>query len=81
MPGPNAGTPEELRKFIKEEAWGHHASRSDKMGHADDPMAVDNKFRVYGTTNLRVVDASVFPHLSGLLHRDLGLHDRGEGKR
>jgi choline dehydrogenase len=36
------------------------------MGHADDPYAVlDERFRVRGTTNLRVVDASVFPRIPG----------------
>ncbi|TXC67974.1 choline dehydrogenase [Sphingomonas ginsenosidivorax] len=36
------------------------------MGRADDPMAVvDESFRVYGTTNLYVVDASVMPSIPG----------------
>ena len=66
VPGPNVSTPDDLRKFIKQEAWGHHASCSNKMGRSDDPMAVvDNTFCVYGTQNLRVVDASVFPRIPG----------------
>jgi choline dehydrogenase-like flavoprotein len=41
-----------------------HASCSNKMGRADDPMAVvDNNFSVYGTENLRVIDASVLPRI------------------
>ena len=36
------------------------------MGPATDPLAVvDGDFRVHGTTGLRVVDASVFPHIPG----------------
>ena len=66
VPGPEVQTREQLREFIKNEAWGHHASCSNKMGTADDPMAVvDNQFLVYGTKNLRVVDASVFPRIPG----------------
>lgn len=66
IPGPTVRTPEDLRTFIKHEAWGHHASCSNKMGLASDNMAVvDNNFRVHGTKNLRVVDASVFPFIPG----------------
>ena len=55
-----------LREWIMNEAWGHHASCSCKIGPEWDPMAVlDSSFRVRGTTNLRVVDASVFPSIPG----------------
>jgi choline dehydrogenase len=36
------------------------------MGNASDPNAVvDSNFRVIGTQNLRIVDASVFPRIPG----------------
>ncbi|HSL04875.1 MAG TPA: GMC oxidoreductase [Nitrospiraceae bacterium] len=55
-----------LRKWIMNEAWGHHASCSCKTGADGDASAVlDSNFRVRGTTNLRVVDASVFPYIPG----------------
>jgi choline dehydrogenase len=48
------------------EARGHHASDSCKTGaEGDAPASLDSNFRVRGTTNLRVVDASVFPYTSG----------------
>lgn len=59
-------TDEELLEWVKEEAWGHHASCSNKIGTDDDPMAVlDGNFKVRGTRGLRVVDASVFPKIPG----------------
>ncbi len=37
-----------------------------RLGANRDALAVlDNNFRVRGTTNLRVVDASVFPYIPG----------------
>jgi choline dehydrogenase len=64
-PGPNVSD-NALREWIMNEAWGHHASCSCKLGAKDDGAAVlDNNFRVRGTTNLRVVDASVFPYIPG----------------
>jgi choline dehydrogenase len=66
FPGPTVQTRDQIKKFIRNEAWGHHASCSAKIGADDDPMAVlDSKFRVRGTRGLRVVDASVFPRIPG----------------
>ncbi len=51
---------------MQDNAWGHHASCTCPIGPANDPNAVlDSNFRVYGTSNLRVVDASVFPKIPG----------------
>ncbi|HRW08157.1 MAG TPA: GMC family oxidoreductase, partial [Caldilineaceae bacterium] len=67
FPGPGITSDAQIKEFIKKEAWGHHASCSNKMGTPDDPMAVvDAQCKVYGTSNLRVVDASVFPKIPGL---------------
>jgi choline dehydrogenase len=66
VPGPDYQTDDRLREFIKNEAWGHHASCTCKIGADDDPMAVlDSRFRVRRTEGLRVVDASVFPKIPG----------------
>jgi choline dehydrogenase len=66
LPGPNCQSDQQLREFIRNEAWGHHASCTNKIGADNDPMAVlDSRFRVRGTTGLRVVDASVFPKIPG----------------
>src|SRR5262249_36217424 len=66
IPGPDKATDNQLRTWIKDNAWGHHASCSCKMGRSDDPTAVvDGRFRVIGTKGLRVVDASIFPKIPG----------------
>ncbi len=66
LPGRDVETDEEIRQFVRDNAWGHHASCSCKMGPVSDAMAVvDSNFRVHGTQNLRIVDASVFPKIPG----------------
>ena len=65
-PGPEVATEEQIAAHVRDNAWGHHASCTCKIGRADDPTAVlDSSFRVLGTKNLRVVDASVFPRIPG----------------
>jgi len=65
-PGPDYQDIDKLKEFIQNEAWGHHASCTCKIGPGDDRMAVlDSRFRVRGTEGLRVVDASVFPKIPG----------------
>ncbi len=66
IPGPNVSSEEEIAQFIKDNAWGHHASCTCKIAASDDPNGVlDPRFRVRGVSNLRVVDASVFPRIPG----------------
>ncbi|MFB7668261.1 GMC family oxidoreductase [Kitasatospora sp. NPDC056138] len=66
LPGENVRTPEELREFVRDRAWGHHACGTARIGAVHDPLAVvDSRFRVIGTKGLRVVDASVFPRIPG----------------
>jgi 5-(hydroxymethyl)furfural/furfural oxidase len=52
-----------LEAFIRNGVTGcWHPSGTCRMGRADDPVAVtDPAGRVYGTENLRVCDASIFP--------------------
>jgi 5-(hydroxymethyl)furfural/furfural oxidase len=54
-----------LRAFVRGACVGvWHPSCSCRMGAADDPLAVtDQAARVRGVDGLRVVDASIFPHI------------------
>jgi choline dehydrogenase len=66
VPGPDYCDTDKLKQFIQDEAWGHHASCTCKIGADEDDMAVlDSRFRVRGVEGLRVVDASVFPKIPG----------------
>jgi choline dehydrogenase len=66
LPGPKVQSTSDIATYAKNEAWGHHASCSNRMGPSSDPSSVvDSNFKVHGTRNLRVVDASVFPQIPG----------------
>ncbi len=65
-PGAAIQSREDIKQWVRDEAWGHHAAGTAAMGSDDDPMAVlDSRFRVRGIDGLRVVDASVFPRIPG----------------
>ena len=66
LPGKALQSDQQLRDYVRYNAWGHHASCSCPIGSDDDPMAVlDGDFKVRGIKGLRVVDASVFPRIPG----------------
>ncbi|KAI0202344.1 hypothetical protein F4808DRAFT_421240 [Astrocystis sublimbata] len=65
-PGKNYSGEAEIKQWLRDEAWGHHASCTCPMGADDDDMAVlDSNLKVRGVDGLRVVDASVFPRIPG----------------
>jgi choline dehydrogenase len=65
LPGPHVLSDEALAGYVRDTAWGHHASCSCPIGPADEGGVLDSAFRVRGAKNLRVVDASVFPRIPG----------------
>jgi choline dehydrogenase len=65
IPGVELQDDEQLRQFVREHAWGHHASCTCAIGARNAGGVLTSDFRVHGTTGLRVVDASVFPRIPG----------------
>jgi choline dehydrogenase-like flavoprotein len=66
FPGDGVNTDEELKNFVRNNAWGHHASCTCALGPRDKGGVLSSDFRVHGTSGLRVVDASVFPRIPGV---------------
>lgn len=65
LPGERVRSDEELRDFVRNNAWGHHASCTCPIGARETGGVLTSDFRVHGTQGLRVVDASVFPRIPG----------------
>ena len=64
-PGPEVRTPGEIAQYVRDNAWGHHASCTCAIGPQAGGGVLDGDFRVHGVSGLRVVDASVFPRIPG----------------
>lgn len=65
IPGKDCQSVDDLKKFVRQHAWGHHASCTCAIGPVSEGGVLDSNFRVHGTKGLRVVDASVFPRIPG----------------
>jgi choline dehydrogenase len=64
-PGRGVQGAQALADYVRDTAWGHHASCSCPIGAADQGGVLGSDFAVHGTRGLRVVDASVFPRIPG----------------
>jgi choline dehydrogenase-like flavoprotein len=65
QPGEALQSDAELMDFVRNTAWGHHASCSCAIGPREEGGVLGSDFRVHGAEALRVVDASVFPRIPG----------------
>ena len=66
LPGSDVTSDEALRRFVRDQAWGHHASCTCAIGPEANGGVLTSDFKVHRTEGLRVVDASVFPRVPGL---------------
>lgn len=64
-PGRTISSDEDLRKYVKDNAWGHHACGTCAMKPELLGGVVDSRFSVHGIQGLRIADASVFPRIPG----------------
>jgi choline dehydrogenase len=66
LPGDEVVSDDDLRQFVRDQAWGHHASCTCPIGAQHQGGVLSSDFKVHGTSHLRVVDASIFPRIPGL---------------
>jgi len=65
VPGRHVDSDEDLRAFVRDNAWGHHASCTCAIGPREKNGVLGSDFKVHGVGGLRVVDASIFPRIPG----------------
>ena len=66
LPGDHVTSDADLKQFVRDHAWGHHASCTCAIGPEARGGVLTSDFKVHRTERLRVVDASVFPRAPGL---------------
>ena len=63
-PGEHANSKDLIEEYIRSKAeTAYHPSCTLKMG-ADNMAVVDDKLKIHGLSNIRVVDASVMPEIT-----------------
>jgi len=67
QPPPSIRSDDDIAQWVQNEAWGHHACGTCRIGPKGDVThsVLDPDFQVEGAQGLRVVDASVFPSIPG----------------
>jgi choline dehydrogenase len=67
QPTPDIESDLQIAQWVQNEAWGHHACGTCRIGPDNDTehSVLDSNFKVKGLEGLRVVDASVFPSIPG----------------
>jgi choline dehydrogenase-like flavoprotein len=66
FPGSDVIGDDSLKQFVRDHAWGHHASCTCPIGPRAGGGVLTSDFKVHGVERLRVIDASVFPRVPGL---------------
>lgn len=66
LPGDDVTSDADLQRFVRDHAWGHHASCTCAIGPEAAGGVLASDFTVHRTEGLRVVDASVFPRPPGV---------------
>jgi choline dehydrogenase-like flavoprotein len=64
-PGAAVESDDDLKQYVRDRAWGHHASCTCRIGDEAHGGVLTSDFKVHGIEGLRVVDASVFPRIPG----------------
>ena len=65
LPGRDVESDAALADYVRDNAWGHHASCTCAIGAREDGGVLRSDLTVHGTRGLRVADASVFPKIPG----------------
>jgi len=65
VPGSQVKSDDDIKDFVRHNAWGHHASCTCAIGPRELGGVLSSDFRVHGADGLRVADASVFPRIPG----------------
>ena len=79
-PGPNVTGDGSVAQFIRDCAWGHHASCTCKIGDRSRRRSHERLPRPWNRRSAGGRRQHLSPH-PGLFHRLRDLHDRGKGRR